>query len=85
MLSPKIGNFLTTIMKKFLCFPTWIVYLAMYRFLPEHHVWKLRKKFTLTEWTDGSTELLIYFGFVLWMLLYIVANLFNISFVEINK
>jgi hypothetical protein len=53
-------------MKKILVLPTWILVGILRPTFPKNHAWK-HKRFSLTDWANGSTELNDTFSFSFWL------------------
>jgi len=50
---------------KILILPTWIFVNLLTPILPKHHIW-YKRKFTLSEWVNGSTDITFGLSIMLW-------------------
>jgi hypothetical protein len=67
MLPPPIPKW-----KKFLIFPCWVIYRALFRFLPHEHPWK-RWRYSLDEICAGAKPLFWQLGAMMWYSLAVSA------------
>ncbi len=61
-------------MKKLLVLPTWLIVILTKSFLPSGHLFK--KKITLTDWCNNSTDLNRAFSFLFWIFLIVIPIAF---------
>lgn len=62
-------------MKTFLAFPTWVLIRLLCPWLSPHHPWH-GLRFSLSDWTEGATDLARTLGALMWLQLVLPPFMF---------
>ena len=66
-------------------FPTWVIVMFLWGWIPEGHPWKHRKRFTIKEWDEGATELNCSFSMTFWMGAIFLVVITLVNFEELRQ